>query len=88
MLDPAGEVVGEDLAVVAVDAGAFAGQDPVQSAAGGGLGGEPASAQGLAPPVQAGEIHRECPPAVTALGQSGAARAELAAAASRQPQRR
>jgi hypothetical protein len=79
VLDPGGEIVGEGLAVVAVDAGAFAGQDPVQSAAGGGLGGEAAAAQGLSSPVEAGEIDSEGPPSVTALRKGGAACADLAA---------
>jgi hypothetical protein len=54
VLNPGGEVVREGLAVVAVDAGAFAGQDTVQGAACGGLGEEAAAAQGLASPVEGG----------------------------------
>jgi hypothetical protein len=79
VLDPSGEVVGEGLAVVALNAGAFAGQDSVQGVACGELGGEAAAAQGLASPVETGQVDGKGSTAVTALRQGGAAGAELAA---------
>ena len=79
ILDESGEVVGEGLAVVALNAGAFAGQDSVQGVACGELGGEAAAAQGLASPVEAGQVDGKGSTAVTALRQGGAAGAEPAA---------
>jgi hypothetical protein len=53
-LEPGFEVVGDGLAVVDVDRGAFAGQYSVEGGAGVGLGGVAAAAQGLAVVVEGG----------------------------------
>lgn len=79
VLDPGAQVVGEGLTVVAVHAGAFAGQDAVQGAAGGGLGGKAAAAKGLASSVEAGQVDGEGPSAVAALREGGTGGAELSA---------
>lgn len=53
-LEPGIEVLGDSLAVVDVDAGLLAGQNPVERGAGPCLGGETAAAQGLALSVDGG----------------------------------